>query len=381
MRSVMSRFLQAAVACLTLVFLSLGSNNALAQSLPSSSCDEEVQEGCGESVANVTGETAATTAQQQATIIRGQVGNAVRTRLLDLRSRQAFNQRHWIAGTDGNPIFGDIGAWGNYAYRYIDMAPTDQTTRTDLHSGTLGIDTSLWGKLIVGLSLGTGRGHSDVSSSLPNNASTRSEIDQDTNTISPYLGYVINENFYLNAALGYSDEHVTNEIRAQSTNTLISRFLQDGDTRFAFVDVNYVRDWENWSFSATTGILRSITDLGDTRDQVNNALAFAAQRSDSTLWNIGAQATYNFKEMLFPYAAIAFEKSLVDRKVGLAEGQAGLSGTDLQTDDRDNLRLTIGLDWIPETMKSVVLSIEGDTVLGRSDYADFGALLNLRGTF
>jgi len=249
-----------------------------------------------------------------------------------------------------------------------------------MHSGTLGMDVSIWGRLILGLSLSANDSAANVSSSLPFNASTLSDVDQRTNTVAPYVGVVISDNFYLDAALGYSDEHVVNDIRTQFSNAQVSRFKQDGNTRFGFVDLTYLRDWEEWTFSATTGLFRSVTRLGDTNDEVNN-LIFASRQSDATVWSIGAQATYNFKDNLFPYAALSYERSLTERPIGLADGQAGISGTGLQTDDRSNFRMTLGVDWNPETLRSLVVSIEGDAVAGRRDYGEFGAMLNLRHTF
>ena len=76
------------------------------------------------------------------------------------------------------------------------------------------------------------------------------------------------------------------------------------------------------------------THSGERQEQLLEALhveggrlTFAAQQSDATVWNIGVQANYNYKDNFFPYVALAYEtcaRAAAERGAALADHAAHL---------------------------------------------------------
>ena len=149
-----------------------------------------------------------------------------------------FSTRGLAAGNGGEVPF---GLWGNVTYTDTenDLAATAfDSTRW---SGTFGADWNFADRVVVGVAGGYETSDTDTTFN-------GGEEDVDGWSLVPYIAAVIYGNWSVDAALGYSDLDVDQQVGAVSGST-------EAERRFAAAHLNYGQTYGNWNLAARIGVL------------------------------------------------------------------------------------------------------------------------------
>lgn len=117
-------------------------------------------------------------------------------------------------------------------------------------------------------------------------------------SLAPYLGYKINENFSLDATLGFgSQQNNTNSNNGITTADINS------DQRFASVNLNAVRWVGDWQLAGKLGYMQAEDKQKSFTDSASTS--FDSQKSRTAQAYIGGQVGYWY-ESLMPYVGLKY---------------------------------------------------------------------------
>jgi hypothetical protein len=148
-----------------------------------------------------------------------------------------------VTGMAAGSIPNKIGLWVNGSQTWLDGDQINNDYYGTIRSALTGVDVTINGKYVVGLSAGVGREATKIRYS-------NIDITGQSGTIAPYFAYVINDVFYVDASAGVSRVLYHEQSTSQKGDNTGLRW-------FSGVNVNAAKALGSWSLSTNLGYLYS----------------------------------------------------------------------------------------------------------------------------
>ncbi len=266
-------------------------------------------------------------------------------------------------GGAGRAAGNDPYRWGVWANGGVSWLAGDQQNadfRGTIKTFVTGLDRLVTDDLLVGVALGYE--HADIRLKYNNGRFEANNI-----AVSPYIGYIINNTFSLDATAGYA--LLNYDLERNSGNV---RGSTDGSRWFGAANLNANTASGPWRFGSSLGYLylRETTDAYTESDTTRVAsgtnhlgqarLAFKLSHVVPTSWG-----------SFTPYGQVRFEYD-VDRS---APGVVDNAGTRAY-DDRFGTAFTVGASIFSGNRHT--FGIEASTTQFRSDISDYSLVGNYR---
>lgn len=257
----------------------------------------------------------------------------------------------------------NLSVWSSYSFS--DFEDDHPTTAMDGNSNSVffGFDSQpVSDNTIFGFSFGFD--WTDTDSRVNGGGSSETE----SYTISPYVVYIINDNFDVDAAFGFTGSDNDNVRRAGGLPTG-APITSNSDTKtlFGSVNVNYTRWVDNWNFTASTGVSRSHSKTDEYTDSVGTPIP--SQSSTLNTISVRGKVMY-YWETAQPYVSVRFDWDNVMDDVDIGVGQVAPSN------DSTGVALGGGVNFKITDTISGGASLE--YTLGRQDFDNLLASVNLR---
>ncbi|MDV7338632.1 autotransporter outer membrane beta-barrel domain-containing protein [Terasakiella sp. A23] len=246
-----------------------------------------------------------------------------------------------------------FGVWIDFTGAHFDNADKAADYDGELYSGMIGFDYRLNDNVIVGLS----GGYEKVETTTTFNAGSE---DVTGWTVTPYLGYIINKNYSVDASIGYSKLDYDME-RIDATNQTAITGTTEADRIYGALNVNGNWNMDNVLLGASLGTLYAKEEKDAFTESGAGATSVAAQDTKLGRISIGGNIGYDFG-MITPYLKAKYGYDYED----------GGSGDD----NMINGGLGVNFDF----GSSVSAGLES-TATKKGDYTDVGGSVNLRVQF
>ncbi|RME35447.1 MAG: autotransporter outer membrane beta-barrel domain-containing protein [Gammaproteobacteria bacterium] len=235
-----------------------------------------------------------------------------------------------LAGRSAGELFDSYGLWASYSHTFTDTKDLIIRSTSDLDNVLVGIDLMPRENLLAGVAFGFE--HSDIDTVF--NDGTQ-QIDG--YSVIPYLGYVINDTWSIDASAGYTS------IDARQTRNIGPNIDGDYDADRWFVAANLNGFWQidHWLLGAHLGYLYSNEDQ-DGFAEVNAATGaivnnIASNDIDLGQLRAGFNIAYDYQSFLEPFFSAAY---LLDTtRDDIVIRTAALAGP---ANDDDEFQLTAG---------------------------------------
>ncbi len=277
-------------------------------------------------------------------------------------ARRAFapGTRHARTGLSAGEEASAFSAWGTFDYMSSIISPEGSKRETDAFNGVLGADYAVTDDIIVGLALGVTKSETTAKQL----GGDYTIADTAALTASPYAAYVVNENFYIDAAAGYSGGETDNDAY-DAADVFQYRFTdRDSRTWFASGNLNYMRYWQGVDFLATFGFAWSHARLDPAED--TEGVNRNRQVSVSRIFQTGLQAGYPLED------ALPLPVTPYGRAVWIYDMDGGDTGP-------HGARLAAGFDVF--ATDAITASVEGSALVGKNDQEEYGAMANINVAF
>lgn len=282
-----------------------------------------------------------------------------------------------MKGLAAGDHFSGWGVWATTSY--VDYDGDNNLTRTanavskvvydaDTKSVLFGADRFVTDRMVMGIS--AGYEYTEVFT-LFNGGNTHT----DGFTIAPYAAYLINDNFSVDAAVGYSSlETDADRLELGTGSTLLSDY--DSDRWFVSTNLNAATAYNDFYLSGRVGWLYSAeeqdgyTETGSTGGAGNRTVG------DRDVWIsqiiVGGEAAYN-NGRTEPYIGAAY---VHDLSRGLGTGAGGLpGGVAAIYDDDDEVQLSAGLRIYGDRFTAV---LDFSHTVSRNNFDSTSGMLTIR---
>ena len=225
----------------------------------------------------------------------------------------------------GSMQLGNVGVWASYNYRDIENDFNATAFESTHHTGLLGIDYSPNKQLVIGVALAYENSETDTTFN-------QGELESDGFTVSPYVGILLDDNWSLDASMGWS--FITNDqFRTDpGTNTRVTSD-PDTDRFFLSANLNGFSYLGNWILGGRLGFIyaNSKTD-GFTE---SNGVVIGQRRTKLGQLRVGGDIAYSIGNWE-PYVSAIYEYDYMFDEIVIAGGGAQ------PANDRDDLLLGTG---------------------------------------
>jgi hypothetical protein len=271
-----------------------------------------------------------------------------------------------LAGRAAGDMLSNLSAWLSYGHTFADNDRPSTEFDATQHNLLAGVDYAFSDQLLAGLVFGYESSDFDT----PFNAG---ELQISGYTVAPYVAYLINDNFSVDATAGYSNLGIrqsrTDPFQQQPTvkgNTTTDRW-------FVASNLNAFTYWRDFALNGRVGLVyaedrqRGFTESG----------GFTAQRIGSETYRfgqvqVGGEVAY-VVHAIEPFASAYYQYDFEREKIRLNRGQQQPS------DDRDDVRVSAGLRYFGNNGISGIL--EYSKIVGRQDFGADTINLMLRMQF
>lgn len=271
-----------------------------------------------------------------------------------------------VAGTDADGDAWDrfarnSGIWANFTVQDSEDKVTDFQAQSLTRTVLVGYDRFVRDDLLVGVALGYTVTKTD-SLSFGAVATQTNDLRQETASISPYMAYILDDNYYFDWVVGATTE-------LSNSRTVGGGFVNisstEGKTYFTALGANAVAALsDRWTVNANLSLMRSITTFDGTAD-LTFQTPIPSQKVGTTVVSGSMQFGY-VMDRVIPYITVGFDHHLTDRKVGLEEGVVGASGVNQQENEPFNGVIALGIDMYATDHFTVSAEIS------KSDFFRFG---------
>ena len=283
-----------------------------------------------------------------------------------------MGNRTGISAGDGWPA---ISVWTDVSHNWFN----DDHPSVDIDSETgsyfFGADVEAIDNLILGVSVGFDDTKSE--SDLPLGGalgSSRAKDHTDTITVAPYIVYVINAIFDVDASFGFSWSD-TDSQRSNGAVTVTSN--SDGNAWFFAVNGNATYWFDYIGVTGSVGYRRSNATTDGFTDSTGAAIASASATTGTLVTK--ARVSYYYPtgneilQAVMPFFSATLEYDHTKDMVDVGPTQAS------PADDRVGMVLTGGVNF--SLTDSISAGIQGSTIVFRTDQSSYTASGNLRFSF
>ncbi len=258
----------------------------------------------------------------------------------------------------------NVWAQGSYVSPKSTFAPVPGTNDTrfdgDVYAGLIGVDTKIDGTpVVVGLAGGYQR--VDITTAF-----NRGTLKQDGYGVSPYVVIGLDKNFFIDLSAGYwwLDTDLTRNGGAIKGQTDGTRWNVGGNLNGSWVE-------DGWVFGAQIGYLY----ISAKDDAFTESGATGVRAGESTVkigqGRVGGTVGYEVEKGIVPYLGGRVEHNFKNPTVRVNSGVGPQPEND-KTGYRPMVGLRLGGDG------DVSGDISGNTLLGKSDYEEWGVSGTLR---
>jgi len=247
-----------------------------------------------------------------------------------------------------------LGLWFTGAYSNVDYGKTGSQYDGDLAAGIAGFDYKISDNLLAGLAFGYEE--SDLSTTF--NVGTEKS---DGWTVSPYALYQLDKTYSVEVSGGYSKlNYDVTRVEPRDKNKITG--TTDASRWFAEASLS-----GNWSIDAlqlgaSLGVL-SVSEDKDAYTEVGSGgQAVASKSTDLGRATLGGEASYSLGDVVIPYVNANYRR-------------------DYNTDSSDDDSIALGIGSRFQLGDSVSAGIEANTVQGKDDLDQWGALASFRVVF
>ena len=267
--------------------------------------------------------------------------------------------------------------WGSFNYTTFEAdLPTNATVlRAKYDANTkgflVGADRLLADRWVLGLA----GGYEDTEVFTNYNGGNN---DDDGFTIAPYMAFLIDDHFSVDAAAGYSSlEYDTDRVSVTDGTTTFGSF--DSDRYFFSTNINASNTYDRWYLSGRVGYLYTqerqdgYTETGSAASTAAGTVRTVGDRNlHLSQIIVGAEAAYGF-DMLEPYVGLTYANDLT-RGLGFSAG--GLPGGVATTnDDDDELQLNGGFRHFGDGYSA---SMDFMHVISRNNFDSYSIMMSFR---
>ncbi|MGE0860999.1 MAG: autotransporter outer membrane beta-barrel domain-containing protein [Gammaproteobacteria bacterium] len=263
-----------------------------------------------------------------------------------------------------------MSLWGSYGYSDFgsdfSFAGTSLAYDADAHNALTGIDRLFAGRYLLGIA----GSYQHVDAETRFNGGSQ---QNDGFGVVPYAALLIDQHFSVDASFGYSWlDYDQQRISPVDGSGVLADF--DSERWFAAFNLNGRVQHGAWQLASRVGYLR-VDESQDPYLETGNA-ARAVARRDITLAQVVVGGEVGYTHGAFePFVGLLYRNDVDRRDGGRAGGLPG-AFTAVQTDDDDELELSVGLRWF--TRWGVTGSLEYLRVEGRETFDSDSVLLSLR---
>jgi len=254
------------------------------------------------------------------------------------------------AGEQAAVTSDNVSVWSSINYSEAESDFTATAFDSETVSGSVGMDYVL-SKFVT---LGAYISYSDTDTKSAFNGGSS---DTETFSIGPYATFVVDDNFSVDASIGYSTSDIDN---TRTVGAVVATGSQNGDTVFMSIGLNGMKWYDNIGVSGRVGWSYSDTDNDSYTDSLSTA--FAATDSQLGQIQVGGQVSY-YTENFMPYIGATYVYDAISDDV------TTVTPPQPENDD-DEIRLEGGLSIFGSGAFSGGLSANY-TVL-REDYEAWG---------
>ena len=253
----------------------------------------------------------------------------------------------------------NYGIWGSYSYSDFGNSLSSTAFDGSRHNVLAGVDISPVINLVIGLALGYE--NTDIDTRF-----NRGNLESDGYTVAPYIGYLLSDNWSIDAAVGYSrvdfDQYRTDGGMRITSSPSSNRW-------FGTLNVNGFTYWNNWFVSGRIGILhaRDIQE-GFTESDGTFVPEFTNKLGQ---WSVGGEAAYSFGEFE-PFARVAYERDFSMTEIAVTSGPQ-------PSNDRDNFLFGAGLRYFGAN--GLTGNLEWNKRIDRDDFNEDTFSLTVRMDF
>ena len=255
-----------------------------------------------------------------------------------------------------------IGLWVNGSQTWLDGDQINNDYYGTIRSALTGVDVTINGKYVVGLSAGVGREATKIRYS-------NTDITGQSGTIAPYFAYVINDIFYVDASAGVSRVLYHEQSTSQKGDNTGLRW-------FSGVNVNAAKALGSWSLSTNLGYLYSAERQESYTTNTNYVVGAAKSRTGQ----IRSTTKLGYTQLtswgyLYPYGSMRLEYDA--NKTGATP--IDTAGTTMSANSLFGTTFGAGTTMGVGTASS--LTVEGTSTEFRSHSSVYGLSGTFRYTF
>lgn len=285
----------------------------------------------------------------------------------------AFTGTSALSGLSAGDGFSGIGIWSSYNNTgYEADLPINSAVRpvasydANQYSFFAGIDTFIADRAVIGLALSYD--NTDIRTAY--NGGNNETVGY---TFAPYLAYMINDMFSVDAFAGYTSlEYDTDRVDNVSGGTILGSF--DADRWFFSSNLNANMIKDNWLINARAGLLYTEEEQDAYLESgPNTARSIADRKVDLAQFSVGLNVARSYGRME-PFAGIAYYYDVTrDDGVGAGGLPANVGAT--QPDDDDEFQTSLGFRYYGDYVTG---SLEWIKVLCRDKFDSDSFLVTFR---
>ena len=265
-------------------------------------------------------------------------------------------RRMALGGQKGDAAAGGAklwNVWGSLSQNNVgySFAPVNASGR--VNAGTVGLDYTFSNKVILGVALSADQTRVGL-----NGSSVTGNLSGSGSTVSPYIGIPLNQNWTLDAGLGFGRSKV--DITLNNLNGQISSNRSVGNIGLA-----YRQGMGNWLLSGRGSYLTVNDSLGAFTLSNGTFVTSSTVRVEQV--RFGGQAAYNAGSVV-PYIGLNYIYDLKAPNGGPIAGQT-------PANDRDAFQLQLGLQF--KGNGSLYGSVQYSTEQSRAQVKNDQIMLNL----
>ena len=199
-----------------------------------------------------------------------------------------------VTGMAAGSIPNKVGLWVNGGQTWLDGDQVNNDYYGTIRSALTGVDVSINGKYVVGLSAGVGREATKIRYS-------NIDITGQSGTVAPYFAYIINDIFYVDTSAGISRVLYHEQSTSQKGDNTGLRW-------FSGVNVNAAKTLGSWSLSTNLGYLYSAERQESYTTNTNYVVGAAKSRTGQ----IRSTTKLGYTQLtswgyLYPYGSVRLE--------------------------------------------------------------------------
>jgi opacity protein-like surface antigen len=302
---------------------------------------------------------------QTANLVSARIANARNASNMKGPLTASLNENDGTIGLSGGDMTNNVGAWIQGSFTHFNNDASATEFDGNLYSGLVGLDKKFDGdRIIAGVSLGFegmsvdtdfNNGHQDSTGFL----------------VAPYGSFALNDMVSIDGLLGYGRVNYDLDRKDPATGELFSGDT-DANRYFASIVANLDAQEGQWVYGGIFGLSYiyesrdSFTETGAT----GTTVPVGSQSSHVAQGLLGGNLGYDLG-MVTPFANARLEYDFAK------SNDPTVAANQTQPDDSNvGIRLGVGAEF--EFAPNITGSIEGNGVLLRDDYSEYGGRIRLR---